>query len=82
MDAKNDDQRLDKLLLRLLKMPPKSRAELAEALRLAKQEKPTRTRAKRASAGKRGRPKEERPGRPTKRERNTGGAKSTSQPPS
>jgi len=48
----DDDQRLDKILLQLLKMPPQSRAELAEAVRLAKQEKPTRTRAKRASAGK------------------------------
>jgi hypothetical protein len=45
----DDDQHLDKLLLRLLKMPPQSRAELAEAVRLAKQEKPTRTRAKRAN---------------------------------
>jgi hypothetical protein len=41
----DDDRRLDKLLLRLSKMPPQSRAELAEAVRLAKQEKPTRTRA-------------------------------------
>jgi hypothetical protein len=48
----DDDQRRDALLLRLLKMPPQSRAELAEAVRRAKKEKPTR--AKRASAGKRG----------------------------
>jgi hypothetical protein len=49
----DDDQRRDRLLLRLLKMPPRSRAELVEELRLAKGKKPTRTRGKRASAGKR-----------------------------
>jgi hypothetical protein len=46
----DDDRRRDKLLLRLLKMPPQSRAELAEAVRRAKENKPTRTRRKRASA--------------------------------
>jgi len=46
-------QRMDAMLLRLLKTPPQSRAELAEAVRRAKQEKKaTRTRASRASAGK------------------------------
>lgn len=34
----DDDQRRDALLLRLLKTPPKSRAELAEELRRAKAE--------------------------------------------
>jgi hypothetical protein len=48
----DDDQRLDKLLLRLLKMPSQSRAELSQSVRLAKRDKPTRIRAKRASAGK------------------------------
>jgi hypothetical protein len=48
----DDAQRRDALLLRLLKMPPRSRAETSEAVRRAKG-KPTRTRAKRASAGKR-----------------------------
>jgi hypothetical protein len=56
-DQEGDDdqvvQRRDKLLLRLLKTPPESRAELAEAVRRAKLEKATRTRGKRASAGKR-----------------------------
>jgi hypothetical protein len=47
-------QRRDKLLLRLLKAPPQSRAELAEAVRRAKGKNATRTRGKRASAGKRG----------------------------
>jgi hypothetical protein len=55
-DQGNDDdqaaQLRDAILRRLLTMPPKSHAELAEELRRAKQEKPTRTRAKRASAGK------------------------------
>jgi hypothetical protein len=55
-DQGSDDdqvaQRRDKLLLRLLKTPPQSRAELAEAVRRAKG-KATRTRGKRASAGKR-----------------------------
>ena len=46
-------QRFDALLLRLLKTPPQSRAELAEAVRSAKGKKTTRTRDKRASAGKR-----------------------------
>ena len=41
------EQRFDALLLKLLKTPPQSRAELAEAVRRAKKEKPTRTRAKR-----------------------------------
>ena len=57
-DQEGDDdqvaQRMDALLLRLLKTPPQSRAELAEAVRRAKGKKPTRSRAKRASAGKRG----------------------------
>ncbi len=48
----DDDQRRDALLLRLLKMPPQSRAEAAERVGRAKG-KPTRNRAKRASAGKR-----------------------------
>jgi hypothetical protein len=56
-DQESDDdqvkQRMDAMLRRLLTTPPKSRAELAEELRRAKREKPTRTRAKRASAGKR-----------------------------
>jgi len=47
-------QRFDTLLLKLLKTPPQSRAELAEQVRRAKGMKPTRTRGKRASAGKRG----------------------------
>jgi hypothetical protein len=55
-DQEGDDdqvaQRRDALLLRLLKTPPQSRADLAEAVRSAKG-KPTRTRGKRASAGKR-----------------------------
>jgi len=45
------DQRRDALLLRLLKTPPQTREGLAEAVRRAKG-KPTRTRVKRASAGK------------------------------
>jgi hypothetical protein len=56
-DQEGDDdqvaQRFDRLLLRLLKTPPKSRAELAEQVRRAKGEA-TRTRGKRASAGKPG----------------------------
>ena len=48
-------QRMDAMLLKLLKMPPQSRAEVAEAARRAKAEaKATRSRGKRASAGKRG----------------------------
>ena len=53
--VKDDEQvaqRMDALLLRLLKTPPQSRAELAEAVRRAKGKKPTRTRAKRASAAR------------------------------
>ena len=45
----NDDQvaqRMDKLLLRLLKTPPQSRAELAEAVRRAKGKKATRGKRK------------------------------------
>jgi hypothetical protein len=57
-DQEGDDdqvkQRMDAMLLRLLKTPPQSRAELTEAVHRAKGKKPTRTRAKRASAGKRG----------------------------
>jgi hypothetical protein len=45
-------ERMDALLLKLLKTPPQSRTELAEAVRRAKEKKPTRKRAKRASAGK------------------------------
>jgi len=56
-DQEGDDdqvkQRMDAKLLKLLKTPPTSRAESAEAVQRAKG-KPTRTRAKRASAGKRG----------------------------
>jgi len=56
-DQGSDDdqvaQRRDALLRRLLTMPPKTHAELAEELRRAKREKPTRTRVKRASAEKR-----------------------------
>src|SRR5215467_8662883 len=52
-DQGSDDQRRDAILLRLLKMPPQPRADLAEAVRRAKGKKPTRIRAKRASAGKR-----------------------------
>jgi hypothetical protein len=52
-DQESDDgqikQRMDTMLLRLLKTPPQSRAELAEQVRRAKG-KPTRTHAKRASA--------------------------------
>jgi hypothetical protein len=57
-DQQGDDdqvaQRFDALLLRLLKTPPQSRAELAEAVRRTKGKKPTRTRGERASARKRG----------------------------
>jgi hypothetical protein len=57
-DQEGDDdqvaQRMDALLLKLLKTPPQSRAELAEAVRRAKGKKATRTRGKRASVGKRG----------------------------
>ena len=52
----DDDQvakRRDALLLRLLKTPPQSRAELAEAVRRAKG-KPTRTRVKQTGGGKAG----------------------------
>jgi len=54
---KHDDdqinQRFNALVQRLLTTPPKLRAELADELRRAKREKPTRDRGKRASAGKR-----------------------------
>ena len=57
-DQEGDDdqvkQRMDAMLLKLLKTPPTSRAELSEAVRRAKREKATRTRGKRASVGKRG----------------------------
>jgi hypothetical protein len=46
-------QRFDKLLLKLLKTPPQSRAELAEQVRRAKGKKATRKHSKRASTGKR-----------------------------
>jgi hypothetical protein len=39
-------QRMDAMLLRLLKTPPQSRAELAEAVRRAKAEKRTRAKGK------------------------------------
>ena len=57
-DQEGDDdqvkQRMDAMLLKLLKTPPQSRAEVAEAARRAKAKaKATRTRGKRASAGKR-----------------------------
>jgi hypothetical protein len=49
----DSDQRRDRLLLRLLKTPPQSRAELAEAVRRAKEAKRlTSARAKRANVGK------------------------------
>jgi len=55
-DQEGDDdqiaQRRDAILRRLLQTPPQSRAEVAEAARRAKG-KATRTRDKRASAGKR-----------------------------
>jgi len=50
-DQESDDdqveQRFDALVRRLLKTPPKSQAKLAEELRRARAEKPSRTRAKR-----------------------------------
>src|SRR3954451_16052929 len=46
------EQRMDALVLRLLKTPPQSRAELAEAVRRAKG-KPKRIRARRATERKR-----------------------------
>lgn len=59
-DQGNDDdqvaQRMDALLLKLLKTPPQSRADLAEQVRRAKGKKATRTCGKRASIGKPGRP--------------------------
>jgi len=45
-------QKRDAILRRLLQTPPQSRAETQERVRRAK-EKATRTRGKRASAGKR-----------------------------
>jgi hypothetical protein len=55
-DQKGDDdqvaQRRDSILRRLLQTPPQSRADLSERVRRAKG-KATRTRGKRASAGKR-----------------------------
>jgi hypothetical protein len=54
-DQERDDgqvkQRMDAMLLRLLKTPPQSRAELSEAVRRTKG-KPTRTRVKRATIEK------------------------------
>lgn len=48
----DSEQRRDKLLLRLLRMPPQSRAELAEQVRRAKR-KTSRPREKAASIRKR-----------------------------
>jgi hypothetical protein len=47
LDSQDDQiaERMDALLLRLLKTPPQSRAELSEQVRRAKGKKPTRTRA-------------------------------------
>lgn len=57
-DQESDDdqvkQRMDAMLRRLLTMPPKSRAELAEELRRASAEKASRGRGRPASARKRG----------------------------
>ena len=57
-DQESDDdqvaQRRDALLRRLLTMPPKTQAELAEELRRARAEKPTRGRGRPANARKRG----------------------------
>jgi hypothetical protein len=57
-DQETDDdqvaQRLDALLRRLLTTPPKTQAELAEELRRAKAEKPTRGRGRPANARTRG----------------------------
>jgi hypothetical protein len=47
------EQRFHRLVKRLLKTPPQSRAELTEQVRRAKG-KATRSRGKHASAGKRG----------------------------
>jgi hypothetical protein len=50
-DQESDDdqveQRFDALIRQLLKTPPKSQAELAEELRRARAEKPTRGRGRR-----------------------------------
>jgi hypothetical protein len=49
-DQEGDDgqikQRMDALLLKLLKTPPQSRADLAETVRRAKDRKPTRGKRK------------------------------------
>src|SRR3954454_10922624 len=54
-DQGSDDeqvaQRMDALLLRLLKTPPQSRADLAEAVRRAKGKKASRIRRKRLEPG-------------------------------
>jgi hypothetical protein len=56
-DQESDDdqvkQRMDAMLRRLLTTPPKSRAELAEELRRARAEKPTRGRGRPATVRKR-----------------------------
>ena len=56
-DQESDDDQVPsgamRCLRRLLTMPPKTHAELAEELRRAKREKPTQARGKRASAEKR-----------------------------
>jgi len=54
LDSQDDQvaQRMDAMLLRLLKTPPQSRAELAEAVRRAKGKKPTPGAALRAPVPK------------------------------
>ena len=47
-------QRRDALLRRLLTMPPKAQAELADELRRARAEKPARGRGRPANARRRG----------------------------
>jgi hypothetical protein len=53
-DHGSDDDQIAQRMDELLKTPPQSRAEFAEAVRRAKAKKATRTRGKRASARKRG----------------------------
>jgi hypothetical protein len=49
----DDEQRRDKLLLRLLKMPPQSRADTAERVRRAKGKAPQKPKKRTPSARKR-----------------------------